>query len=68
MERSYPYEAMESECRYKINNKAASDLGSVHLHRGDEHALKTAIATQVPSQLQLIAWEKKKIRNQINLK
>ena len=55
MERSYPYEAMESECRYKINNKAASDLGSVHLQRGDEHALKTAIASQVPSELQLIA-------------
>lgn len=48
-ETSYPYETKVGVCRYKPRNSGANDRGYVYLPRGDENALKKAVATIGPS-------------------
>jgi len=47
-EQSYPYEAMDDDCRYKKKDSGASDIGFVDIPQGDEDALKAALATVGP--------------------
>ena len=46
-EKSYPYEGEDDTCRYDPHYKGAWDVGFVDVEQGNEHALKTALATQV---------------------
>jgi cathepsin L len=43
-EKSYPYEGIDSRCRYKVSNKGADDKGFVDLPVGDEAKLKEAVS------------------------
>lgn len=47
-EKSYPYKAIEGECKYNAKNKAATDLGFVDIPKGDEKKLTAALATLGP--------------------
>merc|ERR1711936_733417 len=47
-EKSYPYEGEDDTCRYDPHYKGARDVGFVDVEQGNEHALKTALATQGP--------------------
>jgi len=47
-EKSYPYEGEDDKCRYDPHYKGAWDVGFVDVEQGNEHALKTALATQGP--------------------
>merc|ERR1711962_837306 len=47
-EKSYPYEGEDDTCRYDPHYKGAWDVGFVDVEQGNEHALKTALATQGP--------------------
>ncbi|KAE8574108.1 procathepsin L [Halyomorpha halys] len=47
-EDSYPYEAKEGECRFKMSEIGANATGAVEIPNGDEEALKSAIATIGP--------------------
>lgn len=47
-ESAYPYEAEDDSCRYKAQNKGASDIGFVDIPQGDEQKLKEAVATIGP--------------------
>jgi len=47
-EKSYPYEAEDDQCRYQKRNSGATDTGFVDVSEGDEHALKSAVATVGP--------------------
>jgi len=47
-EKSYPYEGEDDTCRYNPQYKGAWDVGFVDVEAGNEHALKTALATQGP--------------------
>ncbi|KAI5738141.1 hypothetical protein M8J77_003497 [Diaphorina citri] len=47
-ESSYPYEAMDDNCRYKRAKSGAVDRGYVDIPEGDEYKLKAAVATIGP--------------------
>uniref|UniRef100_A0A4W4DU67 Cathepsin L.1 n=2 Tax=Electrophorus electricus TaxID=8005 RepID=A0A4W4DU67_ELEEL len=47
-EESYPYEAIDGECRFKPDSVAATCTGYVDITSGDEDALKEAVATIGP--------------------
>lgn len=47
-EDTYPYEAMDDNCRYNPDDSGADDRGYVDVREGNEHALKKAIATVGP--------------------
>uniref|UniRef100_A0AAY5EQS7 Cathepsin L.1 n=1 Tax=Electrophorus electricus TaxID=8005 RepID=A0AAY5EQS7_ELEEL len=47
-EESYPYEAVDGECRFKPDSVAATCTGYVDITSGDEDALKEAVATIGP--------------------
>ncbi|XP_014246982.1 cathepsin L1-like [Cimex lectularius] len=47
-EKSYPYEAMDDDCRYDAKYSGATDTGFVDISEGDEDALKRAVATKGP--------------------
>jgi cathepsin L len=47
-EASYPYEGVDDTCRYKKQDKGASDVGWTDVPPGDEAALMQAIATVGP--------------------
>ncbi len=47
-ETSYPYEAQDRPCRYRPSMSVAKDVGLVDIPRGDEVALKYALATAGP--------------------
>lgn len=47
-EKSYPYEAEDSVCRFKPRSVGATDSGFVDIPEGDEEALKQAVATVGP--------------------
>merc|ERR1712226_1674143 len=47
-EKSYPYEGEDDTCRYNPKYRGAMDVGFVDVEAGNEHALKTALATQGP--------------------
>jgi len=47
-EESYPYEAMDDECRYHREDRGATDVGFVDIPQGNEAALKSALATVGP--------------------
>lgn len=45
---SYPYEAQDGSCRYKVNMKGGYDNGFMDIKTGDEQQLKIAVATIGP--------------------
>jgi cathepsin L len=45
---SYPYEAADGQCRFKVANVGATDTGSVDIKSKDEAALQQAVATIGP--------------------
>uniref|UniRef100_A0A3Q0SEZ4 Cathepsin L.1 n=1 Tax=Amphilophus citrinellus TaxID=61819 RepID=A0A3Q0SEZ4_AMPCI len=45
---SYPYEAKDGQCRYNPGNIGAKCTGYVDVNKGDEDALKEAVATIGP--------------------
>lgn len=47
-EKSYPYKAMDGECKYNPKNKGATESGYVDIPKGDEKKLTAAIATLGP--------------------
>lgn len=47
-ETSYPYEAQDDTCRFKLENVGADDKGFVDIPEGNERALKKAIASVGP--------------------
>lgn len=47
-EESYPYVAAQGSCRYSKENVGARDTGFTDIPRGDERALKEAVATVGP--------------------
>lgn len=47
-EESYPYEAVDGQCRFNPNTVGAVDSGFVDIPTGDEEALKAAVATVGP--------------------
>jgi len=47
-EKAYPYEGEDDTCRYSAQYRGATDIGFVDVEEGNEHALKSAIATQGP--------------------
>lgn len=47
-EKSYPYEAVDDDCRYNPKNSGADDVGFVDIPEGDEDKLKSAVATIGP--------------------
>ncbi|ELU11310.1 hypothetical protein CAPTEDRAFT_132308 [Capitella teleta] len=47
-EKSYPYEAVDGECRYKKSDSVTTDSGFVDIPHGDETALRTAVASVGP--------------------
>lgn len=47
-EESYPYEAMDDECRYHREDRGATDIGFVDIPQGNEDALKAALGTVGP--------------------
>jgi cathepsin L len=47
-EESYPYEGKDDKCRYKAEDKGASDTGFVDVTSGDESKLQEAVATVGP--------------------
>merc|ERR1712142_100363 len=47
-EESYPYEAMDDDCRYHREDRGATDVGFVDIPQGNEDALKAALATVGP--------------------
>uniref|UniRef100_A0A1I8PDI4 cathepsin L n=1 Tax=Stomoxys calcitrans TaxID=35570 RepID=A0A1I8PDI4_STOCA len=47
-EDSYPYEAVNDNCRYNANSVGATDSGFVSIPPGDEESLKQAVATTGP--------------------
>jgi len=47
-EDSYPYEGKDDKCRYKKEDKGASDTGFVDVTTGDESKLQEAVATIGP--------------------
>ncbi|CAF0982969.1 unnamed protein product [Rotaria sordida] len=47
-EDSYPYEAMDDQCRFKKENVGATDTGYTDVQSKDESALQTAVATVGP--------------------
>uniref|UniRef100_A0A914DVZ9 Cathepsin L-like n=1 Tax=Acrobeloides nanus TaxID=290746 RepID=A0A914DVZ9_9BILA len=47
-ENSYPYLAMQDECKFNPSEIGADDTGFVDLPQGDEEQLKVAVATQGP--------------------
>ncbi|XP_026799874.3 digestive cysteine proteinase 2 isoform X2 [Pangasianodon hypophthalmus] len=47
-EDSYPYEAMDGNCRFDPANVGANCAGYVDINRGDENALQEAVATVGP--------------------
>ncbi|XP_046978128.1 cathepsin L-like [Vanessa cardui] len=47
-EATYPYEAINGECKYDSDYVGAKVVGFVDLPRGDEHKLRLAVATMGP--------------------
>jgi len=47
-EKSYPYEGVDSNCRYNVTNKGGYDTGFMDVKSGDEDMLKIAVATVGP--------------------
>ncbi|CAH2085103.1 unnamed protein product [Euphydryas editha] len=47
-EDTYPYEAVDNKCRYNPKNSGADDVGFMVIRKGDEQALKQAVATVGP--------------------
>nr|AFQ98385.1 cathepsin L [Rhipicephalus microplus]AGK88364.1 cathepsin L [Rhipicephalus microplus] len=47
-EKSYPYEAVDGECRFKKEDVGATDTGYVEIKAGSEDDLKKAVATVGP--------------------
>jgi len=47
-EDSYPYEGKDDKCRYKAEDKGATDTGFIDVTSGDEAKLQEAIATVGP--------------------
>ncbi|XP_050989105.1 procathepsin L-like [Labeo rohita] len=47
-EESYPYEAIDGQCRFNPNSVGATCTGYVDITRGDESALQEAVATIGP--------------------
>lgn len=47
-EKSYPYEAVDGECRFKKEDVGATDTGYVEIKAGSEVDLKKAVATVGP--------------------
>jgi cathepsin L len=47
-EASYPYEGQDEKCRYKPENKGATDSGFTDIPSGDESKLQEAVATVGP--------------------
>ncbi|CAB0017268.1 unnamed protein product [Nesidiocoris tenuis] len=48
LEKSYPYEGEDDQCRYKKSAVGATDSGFVDIPEGDEEKLKSAVATVGP--------------------
>jgi cathepsin L len=47
-EDSYPYEAVDNQCRFKAENVGATDTGFTDITSKDENALQQAVATVGP--------------------
>jgi len=47
-ESSYPYEAIDGQCRFKAANVGATDTGFTDIKAKDERALQQAVATVGP--------------------
>jgi cathepsin L len=47
-ETSYPYEAVDNQCRFKTENVGATDSGYTDIKSKDEDALKQAVADVGP--------------------
>ncbi|CAH2085104.1 unnamed protein product [Euphydryas editha] len=57
-ENTYPYEAVDNKCRYNPKNSGADDVGFMVIRKGDEQALKQAVATVGPVAVTIDARQK----------